>query len=219
MSSRSERRGPKGNLRVHRMARPNSGFGTASPSRRAVLAGLLALTTGASGRSVSAESDPWATLRRRGSFALIRHATAPGTNDPPGFRLDDCAAQRNLSAEGRAQSVRIGDLFRANGIAAAEVYSSQWCRCLDTASLMKLGEVRPQPLLNSFFQDRSRETAQIEALRQWIGQVDLTGPTVFVTHQIVVTALSQVFPGSGEIVAMQRGADGRLSAQGRLPTA
>lgn len=158
-------------------------------------------------------------LRRPGTIALIRHATAPGTNDPAGFRLEDCATQRNLSAEGRAQAGRIGELFRANGMVAAEVYSSQWCRCLDTASLMGLGEVRPQPLLNSFFQDRSREAAQIEALRQWIGELDLAKPTVFVTHQVVVTALSQVFPGSGEIVAMQRAADGRLSVQGRLPTA
>lgn len=166
-----------------------------------------------------AESDPWGVLRRPGSFALIRHATAPGTNDPSGFRLEDCATQRNLSAEGRAQALRIGDLFRANGIAAAEVHSSQWCRCLDTATLMKLGEVRPQPLLNSFFQDRSREAGQIEALRRWIGQLDLAAPTVFVTHQVVVTALSQIFPGSGEIVVMQRRPDGSLSVQGRLPTA
>lgn len=196
-----------------------SGFPGAHPSRRALIAGLLALASSGGSRAVSAQNDPWAVLRRPGSFALIRHATAPGTNDPPGFRLEDCATQRNLSAEGRAQAVRIGDLFRTNGIAAAEVYSSQWCRCLDTASLMKLGEVRPQPLLNSFFQDRSRETAQIEALRRWIGQLDLAKPTVFVTHQVVVTALSQIFPGSGEILAMQRDADGRLSVQGRLPTA
>ncbi len=170
-------------------------------------------------RAASAQSDPWAILRRPGSFALIRHATAPGTNDPSGLRVDDCATQRNLSADGRAQAVRIGDLFRANGIADAGVYSSQWCRCLDTATLMKLGGVRPQPLLNSFFQDRSREAAQIEALRQWIGQLDLATPTVFVTHQVVVTALSQVFPASGEIVVMQRMAGGQLTVQGRLPTA
>lgn len=181
--------------------------------------GLLALPAGVGGRSAFAQSDSWAALRRPGSFALIRHALAPGTNDPSGFRLDDCATQRNLSAEGRAQAVRIGDLFRANGIAAADVHSSQWCRCLETASLMRLGETRQQPLLNSFFQDRTREARQIESLRQWIGQLGLARPTVFVTHQVVVTALSEIFPGSGEIVVMQRMSDGRLVVQGRLPTA
>jgi broad specificity phosphatase PhoE len=180
---------------------------------------LLALPAAIGARAASAQSDPWGTLRQPGSFALIRHALAPGTNDPPGFRLDDCTTQRNLSAEGRAQAVRIGDLFRANGIAAAGVHSSQWCRCLETATLMKLGETRHQPLLNSFFQDRTREAAQIDALRQWIRTLDLARPTVFVTHQVVVTALSQIFPGSGEIVVMQRAADGRLSVRGRLPTA
>jgi phosphohistidine phosphatase SixA len=195
------------------------GTGIPSPSRRAIIAALLALTTGIGSRPVSAQSDSWAALRRPGSFALIRHALAPGTNDPPGFRLDQCATQRNLSAEGRAQAVRIGELFRANGIASADVHSSQWCRCLETATLMRLGEVRPQPLLNSFFQDRSREARQIEALRLWIGQLDLATQTVLVTHQVVVTAVSQIFPGSGEIVVMQSMADGRLAVQGRLPTA
>lgn len=188
-------------------------------SRRALIAALVSGAAFGRGRSAWAESDPWAALRRPGSFALVRHATAPGTNDPPGFRLDDCATQRNLSAEGRAQAVRIGDLFRANAMAAAEIHSSQWCRCLDTARLMKLGDVRSQPLLNSFFQDRSREAGQIETLRQWIAQLALANPTVFVTHQVVVTALSGVFPGSGEIVVMQRMPGGQLVVQGRLPTA
>lgn len=201
------------------MSRSVSEYSGINSSRRALIAGLVAFAAGGGSRVVSAQNDPWAVLRRPGSFALIRHATAPGTNDPSGFRLEDCGTQRNLSAEGRAQAVRIGNLFRANSIAEAGVHSSQWCRCLDTARLMNLGEVRPQPLLNSFFQDRSREAAQIGALRQWIGELDLAKPTVFVTHQVVVTALSQIFPGSGEIVVMQRVPGGQLSVQGRLPTA
>ena len=184
-----------------------------------MISGLAGLTLWSALRSASAQIDPWASLRRPESVALIRHATAPGTDDPSGFRLDDCATQRNLSAEGRAQAARIGDLFRANGIAAAEIYSSQWCRCVDTASLMELGEVRPQPLLNSFFRERTREATQIEALQHWIAELDLAKPAVCVTHQVVVTALSQIFPGSGEIVVMQRMADRRLSFVGRLPTA
>ena len=185
-------------------------------NRRHLLAALPAFAL--AGRA-AAEDPAWDTLRAGDGFALMRHAEAPGVGDPAGFMLSDCGTQRNLSENGRAQARAIGAAFRANGIAAARVYSSQWCRCLDTATLMKLGEVRPQPLLNSFFQDRSRAAAQIEALSQWIGQLDLAKPTVFVTHQVVVTALSQVFPGSGEIVVLQRMAGGQLAVQGRLPTA
>ena len=98
---------------------------------------MLTLTMGAGGRAVPAQSDPWVALRRPRHFA-IRHALAPGINDPPGFRLDDCATQRNLSTEGRTQAVRIGNLFRANGIASAHVHSSQWCHCLETATLIRV---------------------------------------------------------------------------------
>ena len=185
-------------------------------TRRAIVTSLAGLLLAGDGR---AQAGPWASLRAPGHFALIRHALAPGTYDPPGYRLDDCSTQRNLSDEGRAQAVRIGDLFRANGIATAHVYSSQWCRCLETASLLKLGNVSPQPLLNSFAQDRDRAVQQTAAVRPWIAQLDLTGPTVMVTHQVVITALSEIFPGSGEIVVMRREADGRLTVTARLPTA
>jgi Histidine phosphatase superfamily (branch 1) len=166
----------------------------------------------------AAAADLWAALRSPGHLALIRHALAPGTLDPPGWRLGDCSTQRNLSAGGRAQAARMGDLFRANGIAAARLYSSQWCRCLDTATLMRLGDVASQPLLNSFAEDRGGSGPQVEALRAWIGRLQLDGPTLLVTHGVVISALSSTSPASGEIVVMRREADGRLSLQGRQPT-
>lgn len=65
----------------------------------------------------------------------LRHALAPGTFDPPGFRLGDCSMQRNLSDEGRAQARRIGAWFSARALLPARVRSSPWCRCVDTATL------------------------------------------------------------------------------------
>jgi len=50
--------------------------------------------------------------------ALMRHTDAPsGAGDPPGFAVDDCATQRNLSAKGRADPARIGARLRSEGIA------------------------------------------------------------------------------------------------------
>ncbi|MCK6409580.1 MAG: histidine phosphatase family protein, partial [Thauera sp.] len=99
---------------------------------KALLAGL-ALLLSATTFAATAEEALWKALREGGHVALMRHAVAPGVGDPPGFRLDDCATQRNLSAAGRRQAQAIGERFRANGIATAAVFSSQWCRCLDTA--------------------------------------------------------------------------------------
>ena len=56
-----------------------------------------------------AEPLAWNALRIGGVAMLLRHAaTEAGLGDPPGYRVDDCATQRNLSAEGRAQAARIG---------------------------------------------------------------------------------------------------------------
>jgi broad specificity phosphatase PhoE len=159
----------------------------------------------------------WAGLRSGGDIALMRHAEAPGTGDPAGFRLDDCATQRNLSGQGRRQAEGAGALFRSKGIASATVYSSQWCRCLDTASGLGLGLVAPQPALNSFFDDAGRDRQQTDALRQLIRQRPPGRPLVMVTHQVNITALTGVYPQSGEIIVV-RPENGRLAVMGRIST-
>ena len=73
-----------------------------------------------------AESDDLPMrLRAGGCAVLLRHAqTDPGVGDPPGFRLDQCSSQRNLSAAGRAQAARIGQWFKSRGLQPREVQSS-----------------------------------------------------------------------------------------------
>ena len=159
----------------------------------------------------------WAGLRSGGDIALMRHAEAPGTGDPAGFRVDDCATQRNLSDQGRRQAKDAGALFRSQGITNATVFSSQWCRCLDTASGLGLGAVVPQPALNSFFNDAGRDRQQTEALRQLIRQRPPGKPLVMVTHQVNITALAGVYPRSGEIIVV-RPENGRLTVMGRIST-
>lgn len=164
------------------------------------------------------EAALWAALRDGGHVALMRHAIAPGVGDPAGFRLDDCTTQRKLSAQGRAQARAIGERFRANGIGTAAVFSSQWCRCLDTARALALGEVTPFAGLNSFFAGRGDEARHTRAARALIaGQASGPPPRVLVTHQVNITALAGVFPAAGEIIVMRVDGDA-LSLAGRILT-
>ncbi len=158
----------------------------------------------------------WEALRAGDAVALIRHAVAPGGGDPAGFRLEDCATQRNLSDEGRRQAREIGDAFRANGIPAATVWSSRWCRCLETARLLDLGPVQPFPPLDSFFAASERGPAQTAQLREFLNDPHNGPPRVLVTHQVNITALTGVFPGSGEMIVIQPAADGAVRVLGRL---
>nr|WP_278002743.1 histidine phosphatase family protein [Nodosilinea sp. LEGE 06152] len=147
---------------------------------------------------------------------LLRHAIAPGTGDPANFRLDDCATQRNLSAVGRSQAQQIGAAFRQRNIAVAQVLSSQWCRCLETAELMDLGPVEPYPPLNSFFRDRSTAASQTAQVQAYVRNQPNQGVLVMVTHQVNITALTGVVPGSGQAVVMALNEVGDLAQVGLL---
>ncbi|NNK93675.1 MAG: histidine phosphatase family protein [Desulfobacterales bacterium] len=171
-------------------------------------------------RGYAAENQTvlWQAVHSGNVVVLIRHAIAPGTGDPVAFTIGDCLTQRNLSDTGRRQAQAIGARFRANGIDKAQVFSSQWCRCLETAELLGLGTVIELPELNSFFQQYERRDSQTDKLRKWINGQSLDQPTVLVTHQVNITALTDIYPGSGEMVIVKRLDSGALSVLGRIQT-
>jgi hypothetical protein len=179
---------------------------------------FLALSLVATGFGNAQAAEPfWAEVQSGKAIVLLRHAEAPGSGDPPGVTLGDCSTQRNLSEEGRAQSRAIGDLFRANGIVSAAVHSSQWCRCLDTARLLGLGEVVPLDLLNSFFGDSSAEPARSAALLAWLRGQRFGGPAVLVTHQVNITGLTGEVPDRGAMIIARVHADRPVEVIGRVP--
>ncbi|MBK0398887.1 histidine phosphatase family protein [Limibaculum sp. M0105] len=163
-----------------------------------------------------ASPEGWAALARPGAVALMRHALAPGTGDPAGFRLDDCATQRNLDDRGRAQARAVGEAIGAAGIGFDAVLTSQWCRCRETAELLALGAVRPFPALNSFFADRSTRDAQTAAVLDFLAVEGAGQRILLVTHQVNITALTGRVPRSGEIIVAERGEDGRLRVTGTI---
>jgi phosphohistidine phosphatase SixA len=155
-------------------------------------------------------ADAWAELAKPGAIVLFRHATAPGVGDPPGFKPDDCATQRNLDERGRAEARKLGEQFRARKIQVGSVLSSQWCRTRETASLA-FGRVSDEPAFNSFFrlspEARDAQTAQARALlARWRGP----GALVVVTHQVNIQALAGVGAASAEGVVVRPAADGSL---------
>jgi phosphohistidine phosphatase SixA len=160
-----------------------------------------------------AEEAAWQALKRPGAIALMRHALAPGTGDPPNFVLGDCATQRNLDARGREQARQIGAALREQGIVFDRVLTSQWCRCRETAELLNAGPVENLPALNSFFADSSTRSAQTAATEAFLRALPDTTRVLLVTHQVNITALTGVFPASGEVVVGAMGPAGFVVAE------
>lgn len=158
-------------------------------------------------------ANDWDALAQPGAVAVMRHALAPGTGDPAGFRLDDCATQRNLDDRGRAQARAIGAELRARGIAFDRVFSSRWCRARETAELLGLGPVADLPALDSFFADRSRRELQTRETLALLAGLD--GPAMLVSHQVNISALTGTAPRSGEVLVI-RLRDGGVEVLGRI---
>lgn len=172
--------------------------------------------------NASADESAWSALRSGDRVVFIRHAvTDSGVGDPEGFRLGDCGTQRNLSAQGRADAKNIGEAFRSRNIPVADVLSSRWCRCLDTANLA-FGKVQPAAMLDSMFNDSARPAAEkIREVHAFMARRSAAGNLILVTHAQNIQALTGVSPASGEIVVTtpEAGKDGKFKVLGRIAIA
>ena len=145
------------------------------------------------------------TFEKKNSIYLIRHALAPGNGDPDNFDLSDCSTQRNLNATGILQSFKIGQFFIDNEIVIDNVYSSQWCRCKDTARFAFM-DYEVLSYLNSFYSQPFilNKNAQMKDLKKFIFNLKSTNNVVFVTHYVVIAELINYFPESGEIIEIDK---------------
>jgi phosphohistidine phosphatase SixA len=161
-----------------------------------------------------------AALREGGVAVLLRHGrTTPGVGDPPGWKMSDCATQRNLDAEGRAQSRRVGAWFKARRLTPKAVRNSPWCRTRETARLA-FGRSEDWPALANLFEDRSPAAANAEHVRRYIAGLRKGDIAVLVTHGSTISAIVGENPAQGEaiVVRAERGPDDkpRLLVIGRL---
>ena len=135
---------------------------------------------------------------------MLRHAHAPGNGDPANFQIDDCSTQRNLNEEGRQQARRLGAYLRAQGIENARIFTSEWCRCWDTAEELDVGDIEDFSGLNSFYTFPAMEGDWLEETRSLLLQFGrrTDEPVILVTHAVTIEAIAGVSVGSGEAVLL-----------------
>ena len=80
-------------------------------------------------------------MTKGGYVIYLRHADRqsgprePFSAETPLAAFSDCGKQRNLSAAGRGEAVRIGKEFESIGVPIGAVYALPLCRTRDTAEL------------------------------------------------------------------------------------
>jgi phosphohistidine phosphatase SixA len=203
------------------MVMPSSLQADPTLTRRTVMGAAL-------GAGVSLAAVPgWAAagkelaslMRSGGVVVAFRHALAPGTFDPPEFRLGVCSTQRNLSDEGRSQARRTGEWFKARQLQPARVLSSPWCRCVDTATLA-FGTAEVWPALGSprGYSETTGDAHLRELRRNLVTASTQTGSfQVWVTHMFVLSDLAQTGSSSGEALILKADARGNPQVLARFP--
>ena len=184
---------------------------------RLALAALFLLLIVAPTGAVADERDAWAALVNGSHVALVRHGSAPpGYGDPPGFKIDDCATQRNMDERGREQSRALGEAFREHSVPVDRIISSPWCRCLETARLMALGPVEKVMVVASSERSPERLVVLKQIVADWRGP----GTLVVVTHAFTIQALVGILPEQAETVVVRprHGDQAGMDVVGRIST-
>jgi phosphohistidine phosphatase SixA len=165
----------------------------------------LSMVLALAGSAAHAADDAaaWAALRGDGHVALIRHASAPGpAGDPVGYKLDDCATQRNLSEQGRAEARALGERFRTQQVKVGKIVSSEWCRCRQTAELMNIGPIEDAPTFNNAFVLNIKRDELTAGARVLIGAWRGPGTLVVVTHGENIQLMLGLRLREGEVIVV-----------------
>jgi len=193
-----------------------------APLTLGALGAVAFATAPASASTASSPATDEATLRliRAGGVVIaIRHALAPGTFDPPQFKVEDCGTQRNLNDAGRDQARRIGQWFKEQKLQPAMVRSSPWCRCKETARLA-FGKFEAWTALGSPRGYTEAINAEhLSLLRQRlrnVGEQKPAGFEVWVTHNFVLSDFAGSGASVGEALVLRAAADGSAQVLGRI---
>ena len=164
-----------------------------------------------------ADDALWALLQKGGQVVLVRHGlTTPGVGDPPGFKPNECATQRNLVEEGRRESERLGAELRARKVPVARVLSSPWCRCIETARIAFGTDPTIDDALSNLFGNSTNRDKQVAQFRKLVASAPKQGNLFLVTHGSTTAAFTGINQGTAEMVIVTPEGGERYRVAGRL---
>lgn len=165
---------------------------------------------------------------RAGGFTLyFRHAqTQWSQSDRIETRQDlascDGDRVRQLSAEGRATAVAVGEAMRALGIPVLAVFASPYCRALETARGLGLAEVTATDDLMNLRSARfagGRETVLARTRARLATPPPPATNVVLVAHGNIARESTPVYPGEAEGVVFRADGEGGFELVARVPPA
>lgn len=172
--------------------------------------------------AAEAQSDALVQQLQAGGYVIfIRHAGTNREHKDTDIRdLTNCATQRNLTEHGREQSKLIGEGFAALKIPVGDVFTSEYCRCFDTAQIA-FGKATRVTSLSSYVPVPPVEKQlRVQSIRRMLNTPPRPGTNnVIVSHYEMFQDASGLALVEGEAAIFKPGTTGplyvaRITAEG-----
>ncbi len=160
-------------------------------------------------------------LKKGGYVILVRHAMTDRTaKDADNVQMGDCGTQRNLNAAGRKQAADIGKAVKAMAIPIGKVYSSEYCRCIETAELA-FGTPETRLSLSSFMHESTQEQdRRVNVIQQLLATAPAANTNnVLVTHSYMQQRASNVPLQEGAAAVFMPTEKNKFQLIAKLPAA
>lgn len=188
--------------------------------RTYVLFCILAISSSvfASQKLAMTPSELVKALQQGGYILYIRHGkTQLSQKDSPTADLSDCSKQRNLSEEGIQQTQEMAKQLKQHGIAVKQVWSSPYCRCVDTAKYL-FGDFLIEPQLQFSISKNPVESKKLGmALKRMMLELPQDGHNyAFVGHTSNLRDGVGVWPKPEGVMVVFKNQSGKLVYQGMI---
>ena len=203
---------------------------TAAPRARrgAALLGAVLLLLALPGTAQTLAGEALVEALRGGGFNLyFRHAGTEWSQDdhirePGDWTSCDPTRVRQLSDAGRADARAVGEAMRVLRVPVGGVYASPYCRTVETAELLGLGEVQTTlDVMNLRAADfAGGREAVLARTRARLSTPPAPGRNdVFVAHGNVARAATGLYPAEAEALVLRPLAEAGFEFVGRLDPA
>ncbi|WP_197078362.1 histidine phosphatase family protein [Hoeflea sp. IMCC20628] len=147
----------------------------------------------------------WARLAQGGYTILLGYSRTPGGGEPLRPDMGDCDKRKSLTDRGIQEARRIGMRFAARAVSIDAIYSGEFCRAVETATLaFGRRDVETKAYLNSIVGGADPNEIPAELITE-IEQFYGVGNLLMVTHPALILAISGTIPREGEAVIIAPG--------------
>ncbi len=159
-------------------------------------------------------------LKPGGYVLYFRHGATNKVGEKNVARedLDNCVIQRNLSPEGVTQTKAMGAALKRHQVPVGDVYTSPYCRCVDTAmNLFGKGEKSDALHFAIHVTESQRQESTQELLKLLAPPPPAGMNTAIVSHTANLMAAVNIFPRpEGVAHVFKLGENGQFSYVGMM---